>query len=87
MEQITSRNSASHADAALSQAVRTEIAQIQVDRRIVIVAASTLLHLPSGEVRSLGPDADAKSPAIFTPDGDIIAGSANGTLTRYCRRD
>jgi hypothetical protein len=50
-----------------------------------IVAANKLLHLPSGEVRSLAPNADATSPAIFTPEGDIIAGSPDGTLTRYCR--
>jgi hypothetical protein len=50
-----------------------------------IVAANRLLHLPSGEVRSLGAEADAGSPSIFTPSGDIIAGSASGALTRYCR--
>jgi hypothetical protein len=50
-----------------------------------IVAANQLLHLPSGEVRSLGAEADPSSPSIFTPSGDIIAGSASGALTLYCR--
>jgi hypothetical protein len=50
-----------------------------------LVAANKLLHLPSGEVRSLSADADPGSPAVFTPEGDIIAGSATGALTRYCR--
>jgi Tol biopolymer transport system component len=51
-----------------------------------IVAADQLLHLPSGEVRSLGVQADPQSPSIFTPGGDIIAGSASGALTLYCRK-
>jgi WD40 repeat protein len=50
-----------------------------------IVAANKLLHLSTGEARTLGEEANATNPAIFTPDGDIIAGSANGALTRYCR--
>jgi WD40 repeat protein len=49
-----------------------------------IVAAGTLLHLPSGDVRTLDPDVMTTS-ALFTPEGDIIAGSADGVLTRYCR--
>jgi hypothetical protein len=49
-----------------------------------IVAGGTLLHLPSGDVRKL--DADMMTTtALFTPDGDIIAGSADDVLTRYCR--
>jgi WD40 repeat protein len=49
-----------------------------------IVAGGTLLHLPSGDVRELDPDL-VTTTALFTPDGDIIAGSADGALTRYCR--
>jgi len=49
-----------------------------------IVAGGTLLHLPSGDVRKLDPDL-ATTTALFTPDGDIIAGSADDVLTRYCR--
>jgi WD40 repeat protein len=49
-----------------------------------IVAGGTLLHLPSGEVRLLDPGM-ATTTALFTPDGDIIAGSADDVLTRYCR--
>jgi hypothetical protein len=49
-----------------------------------IVAGGTLLHLPSGDVRKLDPD-QATTTALFTPDGDIIAGSADDALTRYCR--
>jgi WD40 repeat protein len=49
-----------------------------------IVAGGTLLHLPSGDVRELDP-AVATTTALFAPDGDIIAASANGVLTRYCR--
>ena len=49
-----------------------------------IVAGGTLLHLSSGDVRKLDPDL-ATTTALFTPDGDIIAGSADDVLTRYCR--
>jgi len=49
-----------------------------------IVAGGTLLHLPSGDVRTLDPGV-ATTTALFTPDGDIIAGSADDVLTRYCR--
>jgi hypothetical protein len=49
-----------------------------------IVAGGTLLHLPSGDVRALNPEV-ATTTALFTPDGDIIAGSADDVLTRYCR--
>jgi len=51
-----------------------------------IVAGNQLLHLPSGEARSLAAVADPHNPALFTPNGDIIAGSLNGALTRYCRQ-
>jgi len=50
-----------------------------------VAAGPTLLHLPSGETRTLGPDPEATGPAIFMPNGDIVTGSATGTLTRYCR--
>jgi WD40 repeat protein len=49
-----------------------------------IVAGGTLLHLPSGDVRALDPGVTTTT-ALFTPDGDIIAGSADDVLTRYCR--
>jgi hypothetical protein len=49
-----------------------------------IVAGGTLLHLASGDVRKLDA-AMATTTALFTPDGDIIAGSADDVLTRYCR--
>ena len=49
-----------------------------------IVAGGTLLHLPSGDVRKLDPDL-ATTTALFTPEGDISAGSADNVLTRYCR--
>jgi len=49
-----------------------------------LVAGGTLLHLPSGTVRSLDP-AGNTAVAIFTPNGDIIGGSSDQTLTRYCR--
>ncbi|MDF3072305.1 MAG: hypothetical protein K0R38_7906, partial [Polyangiaceae bacterium] len=52
-----------------------------------IIAANQLLHLPSGEARSLAEDASPTNPAIFTSEGDIIAGSADGSLTRYCREE
>jgi hypothetical protein len=47
-----------------------------------IVAGSTLVHLPSGDVRVLNPKA---AVALFTPDGDIIAGERDASLVRYCR--
>jgi hypothetical protein len=49
-----------------------------------IVSGGTILHLVSGDVRSLDPDVKTTA-ALFTPEGDIIAGSADGVLTRYCR--
>lgn len=50
-----------------------------------IVAGNKLLHLASGEVRTLGAGASATNPALFTPEGDVIASSADGALTRFCR--
>jgi WD40 repeat protein len=49
-----------------------------------IVAGGTLLHLVSGDVRSLDPEVKTTA-ALFTPEGDIIAGSADHALRRYCR--
>ncbi|HEY8926175.1 MAG TPA: hypothetical protein VIU64_17455, partial [Polyangia bacterium] len=49
-----------------------------------IVAGATLLHLPSGDTRTL----DSKrtiATAVFTSGGDIIAGTKDGALVRYCR--
>ncbi|MEO8214606.1 MAG: hypothetical protein ABI560_15495, partial [Myxococcales bacterium] len=48
-----------------------------------IVAGGSLLHLASGDVRPLDP-AVKTTVALFTPEGDIIAGS-DDVLTRYCR--
>jgi WD40 repeat protein len=59
-----------------------------------IVAGGTLVHLSTGETRTLssvGAPDTAGAPAVgiitalFTPDGNIIAGSSDGSLTRYCR--
>jgi hypothetical protein len=47
-----------------------------------IVAGSTLVHLPSGDVRVLNPNA---AVALFAPDGDIIVGERDASLVRYCR--
>jgi hypothetical protein len=47
-----------------------------------IVAAGTLLHLPSGETRAF--DANA-TEALFAPNGDVIAGETDGSLVRFCR--
>jgi hypothetical protein len=49
-----------------------------------VVAGGTLLHLASGDVRTLDPTAQP-TVALFTPEGDIITGSADDVLTRYCR--
>ena len=49
-----------------------------------IVAGSTLLHLPSGDTRPLPASFPAKG-AVFTPDGDIVAGTEDGVLARFCR--
>ncbi|MEO5768027.1 MAG: hypothetical protein ABIS92_06715 [Polyangia bacterium] len=49
-----------------------------------IVAGPKLLHLPSGDTRPLDPSSSA-SAAVFAPNGDIVAGSNDGVLTRYCR--
>ena len=47
------------------------------------VAGKTLMHLPSGEMRTLAPDARV---AAFAPNGDIIAVLADESLVRYCRQ-
>jgi hypothetical protein len=47
-----------------------------------MVAGGTLLHRPSGEARVFDP---AAGVALFAPNGDIIAGDSDLTLTRYCR--
>ena len=49
-----------------------------------IVAGSTLLHLPSGDTRPLPASFPAEG-AVFTPDGDIVAGTKDGVLARFCR--
>ena len=48
------------------------------------MAGGTLLHLPSGDTRTL----DSKrtiATAVFTSGGDIIGGTKDGALVRYCR--
>ena len=47
-----------------------------------IVAAGTLLHLPSGDTRAF--DANA-TEALFAPNGDVIVGETDGSLVRFCR--
>ena len=47
-----------------------------------VLAAGTLRHIASGETREL--DASA-AVAIFAPNGDVIAASADNSLTRYCK--
>jgi hypothetical protein len=47
-----------------------------------IVAGSTLVHVPSGDVRELNPDA---AVALFAPNGDIFVGERDSSLVRYCR--
>ncbi len=52
-----------------------------------LVSGSTLLHLPSGKVVSLAAPSSSASiaTAIFAPNGDIIAGFDDLSVTRYCR--
>jgi hypothetical protein len=49
-----------------------------------VVAGSTLLHLPSGAIRPYDAS-DNATVAIFAPNGDIIAGASDESVTRYCR--
>jgi WD40 repeat protein len=49
-----------------------------------VAAGGTLLHLPSGETRTLDP---AALVAVFTPDGDLIVGEPDGSLAGFCRSD
>jgi hypothetical protein len=49
-----------------------------------VLAAGTLRHIASGETRVL--DATA-AVGIFAPNGDVIAASADNSLTRYCKRE
>lgn len=47
-----------------------------------VAAGKVLLHLPTDTVRTLDP---APALSVFTPEGDLIGASEDGTLTRYCR--
>jgi len=49
-----------------------------------VLAAGTLRHIASGEIRVL--DASA-AVGIFAPNGDVIAASADNSLTRYCKTE
>jgi hypothetical protein len=48
-----------------------------------VVAGDTLLDLPAGRASTMV--APGASESIFAPNGDIIAGGVDGSLTRYCR--
>lgn len=50
-----------------------------------LVSGGTLFHLPTGTTRQYG--SEAIDQAIFTPEGDIIAGAADDSLVRYCRSE
>lgn len=47
-----------------------------------LVSRNFALHLPSGSLFELS---GRTTEALFTPQGDIIAGEADGSLVRYCR--
>ncbi|MDX2053606.1 MAG: hypothetical protein SFV15_14495 [Polyangiaceae bacterium] len=47
-----------------------------------VLADGELFHTKTREVRSFNAFATA---SVFTPSGDIFAGHADGSLTRYCR--
>jgi WD40 repeat protein len=47
-----------------------------------VVGGATLLHLPTGTVRSYFSVAQV---ATFAPNGDIVAGDEKGNISRYCR--
>jgi hypothetical protein len=49
-----------------------------------IVAGGQLLHLPSGDTRTLDSNLNVAT-AVFTPRGEIVAGTRDGALVRYCR--
>ena len=49
-----------------------------------VVAGATLQHLPSGATRAFDASGNV-TVAIFTPNGDIIAGASDQSITRYCR--
>jgi hypothetical protein len=49
-----------------------------------VLAAGTLRHLASGKTQVL--DATA-AVGIFAPNGDVIAASADNSLTRYCKAE
>ena len=49
-----------------------------------VVAGATLQHLPSGATRSFDNSGNV-TVAIFAPNGDIIAGASDQSVTRYCR--
>ena len=52
-----------------------------------LVSGPTLLHLPSGRTVTLDPLSPERTitTAIFAPNGDIIAGADDLSVTRYCR--
>jgi hypothetical protein len=47
-----------------------------------LVSNNQAFHIPSGAVLDYAP---AATVAVFSPEGDIIAGEADGSLVRYCR--
>jgi hypothetical protein len=47
-----------------------------------VAAGKVLLHVPTNTVRTLDP---APALSVFTPEGDLIGASDDGTLTHYCR--
>ena len=100
-ELVVSKNCRQRADAAFSAAMECEASAYAGDGRLVrrlpelsapfpsyspeghwMVAGGTLLHRPSGSTRVFDPVADV---ALFAPNGDIIAGDPDLTMTRYCR--
>jgi hypothetical protein len=73
---------------ALTGAIITQLPQLSGDRVRYspeghwIVSGDRALHQPSGTTVQLDPSSKV---AIFTPQGDIISGEADGSLVHYCR--
>jgi hypothetical protein len=73
---------------ALTGAIITQLPQLSGDRVRYspeghwIVSGDRALHQASGTTVQLDPSSKV---AIFTPQGDIISGEADGSLVHYCR--
>ena len=49
-----------------------------------LISKGDLVYLPTGAAAKLPAEPQV---AVFTPEGDIIAGELDGSLVRYCQQE